>query len=482
MTRISAFRVPAGLLVALLAVLLLAGSASAGQLAKEGGTWVYRAAPGENNDFRVVLDDQRQGYLRFGDAYDLAGAVPDGCYQLDWEANDLKTLRCEFANVHAELGDNDGSVIEWGIVSEDLPANLQITIDGGPGPDRLTGPLRGAAVTLLGGDGTDELNGSRQNDVLDGGPGNDRVDGSGGDDVVRGGDGDDKLSGDSLDVGSDVIDGGPGYDTIVSDWIQNDRAAGPLAVSLDGVANDGHGSEGDNVVGVERLDLFEPSILVAGGDAVFFKLLNTSAAPSKLVGGPAGDTLIAYDSADEIDGGGGGDTIEGGYGDDRITGGPGRDVINADAGTNSCNFLVCRIGSGNDTVQLRDGEQDSVVCGPGADTVVADAVDTVAADCETVDRGVVAPPPGNRDRGGDRGGARKPPARSAKRCVVPKVRAGARVAAVKKALAKKGCKAATRRTRSAKVRRGRVVKLSHRTGKRLAYRKTITVYVSRGRR
>ncbi len=94
-----------------------------------------------------------------------------------------------------------------------------------------------------------------------------------------------------------------------------------------------------------------------------------------------------------VDGRGGDDIIEGGYGDDTISGGAGRDQINADAGTNSCNFLVCRMGSGNDTVNIRDGEVDSVVCGPGTDTVIADANDTVAADCENVDRaGVVVPP------------------------------------------------------------------------------------------
>lgn len=460
------------------ALLCGAGPAAAGQLTNEGGTWVYRAAPGEDNDFRVALDEQRAGYMRFGDRYDLAGAVPDGCYQLDWESGDRETLRCAFGNVRAELGDNSPTWVEWGIVSEDLPANLQITIDGGPGVDRLTGPLRGAAVTLLGGEGNDELLGGQLNDVLDGGPGNDRLDGSGGNDVVRGGEGDDELAGDGVIRGSDVIDGGPGIDHIGSDWIQNDRGSGRLAISLDGVANDGHPGEHDNVVGVERFDLFEPAEFVAGGDGVFFKLLNTSVEPSSLTGGPGADTLVAYDSADTIDGKGGDDVIEGGYGDDTITGGPGRDQINADAGTNSCNFLVCRIGSGNDTVNVRDGEVDSVVCGPGTDTVIADANDTVAGDCEQVDRaGGGGPTPDRvRDKGRDRAPTRP------RACVVPKVKRGSSWASAKKALARKGCTAKSKRVRSAKVRRGRVVRLSHKSGKRLKAKAKVTVYLSRGRR
>jgi hypothetical protein len=47
-------------------------------------------------------------------------------------------------------------------------------------------------------------------------------------------------------------------------------------------------------------------------------------------------------------------------------------------------------GFGNDTIDVRDGEQDSVQCGPGDDTVTADAIDTVADDCEHVARGWAA--------------------------------------------------------------------------------------------
>ena len=61
---------------------------------------------------------------------------------------------------------------------------------------------------------------------------------------------------------------------------------------------------------------------------------------------------------------GGNDTLEGGAGEDRLFGGPGADSLRA-----------------------RDGGWDVVGCGPGEDTVDADALDLVGADCERVARG-----------------------------------------------------------------------------------------------
>jgi hypothetical protein len=42
-------------------------------------------------------------------------------------------------------------------------------------------------------------------------------------------------------------------------------------------------------------------------------------------------------------------------------------------------------GAGSwDTIEARDGTRDNITCGPGTDTVLADAVDSVAAGCENV--------------------------------------------------------------------------------------------------
>lgn len=473
MRRTSVHRTAAALALGLLVALLAASTASAGQLSNEGGWWIFRAAPGERNDFRAGLSELgRPGYLMFHDTGVTLGVMPDGCYREGFDMDDPGTMRCPIAGtlgIRAELADGD----DWGIVSEDLPG-IPVVFDGGPGNDRLNGPLRGVGVTFNGGDGNDELDGGDLADVLDGGPGNDRVKGDAGNDVVRGGDGDDLVEGDSLAVGADTIDGGPGYDRSEADWIQPGASAG-MTITLDGVANDGHPGEGDNVVAMEEFTFTQPAVFVAGAEVVRVRIYNHEVGSSNVAGGPANDNLRTHDYNDTIDGKAGDDTIEGGYGDDTITGGPGKDTINAEAGTGSCSFLVCRVGVGNDTVNVRDGEVDSVVCGVGTDTVVADADDTIAADCETVDRGIVTPP-----RTEPRREPRREP--SGKRCMVPKVKAGTKLAVAKRALAKKGCKAKTKKMRSKAVKKGRVVKLSHKAGKKLPGTKAVTVYVSRGRR
>ncbi len=83
------------------------------------------------------------------------------------------------------------------------------------------------------------------------------------------------------------------------------------------------------------------------------------------------DTLRGTNGSDELAGLSGNDRLDGGAGDDRLLGGPGRDLLTG--------------GSGRDTIQARDGERDTVDCGPGRDTVTADAVDALTG-CEVVRR------------------------------------------------------------------------------------------------
>jgi hypothetical protein len=63
----------------------------------------------------------------------------------------------------------------------------------------------------------------------------------------------------------------------------------------------------------------------------------------------------------------------------------------ADLGTGDCGPLWCTYPYGNDTVDVRDGEVDSVTCGFGQDTVRADPMDVIARDCEVVDVPTRAP-------------------------------------------------------------------------------------------
>ena len=61
-----------------------------------------------------------------------------------------------------------------------------------------------------------------------------------------------------------------------------------------------------------------------------------------------------------------------------------------------------KTGAGNDLIQVRNGSIDRIDCGAGDDTVVADAQDPVASNCEHVDRSAavttpIAPTSGSHD-------------------------------------------------------------------------------------
>jgi hypothetical protein len=128
------------------------------------------------------------------------------------------------------------------------------------------------------------------------------------------------------------------------------------------------------VTGV-NVDLADGDDTFSGGDG-----------PAATVSGGGGaDTLDGGALGDTLRGNGGADTLRGGDGPDRLVGGPGADAFDG--------------GAGNDTIDAEgDGVADTITCGPGADTVLADrgvrgitdAIDL--ATCETV-RGPVPPPP-----------------------------------------------------------------------------------------
>jgi RTX calcium-binding nonapeptide repeat (4 copies)/WD40-like Beta Propeller Repeat len=83
----------------------------------------------------------------------------------------------------------------------------------------------------------------------------------------------------------------------------------------------------------------------------------------RLRGGSRGDRLRGDAGGQLICGLGGGDTITGGAGSDRLFG-----------------------EDGNDRFFARDGEFDVVGCGAGRDKVVADELDLIGLDCESVNR------------------------------------------------------------------------------------------------
>jgi Ca2+-binding RTX toxin-like protein len=79
----------------------------------------------------------------------------------------------------------------------------------------------------------------------------------------------------------------------------------------------------------------------------------------RLTGGGRDDVMIGKPGDDSLRGLGGNDTLVGGAGRDRLV-----------------------AGRGDDTINSRDRARDTVRCGPGWDTVVADATDDVPASCE----------------------------------------------------------------------------------------------------
>jgi hypothetical protein len=96
-----------------------------------------------------------------------------------------------------------------------------------------------------------------------------------------------------------------------------------------------------------------------------------------VTGSGKADVLRGSSRADLIRGYGGSDRIYGYRGDDVLYGGVGADVVVGGLGNDRLYG-----GPGNDRLNARDGMRDRLSCGPGRDTVVRDAKDVVARDCE----------------------------------------------------------------------------------------------------
>ena len=126
------------------------------------------------------------------------------------------------------------------------------------------------------------------------------------------------------------------------------------------------------------------------------------AGDDRLWGGVGNDLSWGEDGNDVIGGGRGNDRQSGGAGqrpdlcragNDESWGEDGDDTLWAMArkdvqGPNDIAGDVLHGGPGNDTFRVRDGEQDTVDCGPGVDTVYADFKDVLAnpGECEVVNR------------------------------------------------------------------------------------------------
>ncbi|MEP6576667.1 MAG: hypothetical protein ABJB85_09595 [Nitrososphaerota archaeon] len=98
--------------------------------------------------------------------------------------------------------------------------------------------------------------------------------------------------------------------------------------------------------------------------------------------GNGGDDIIHGDNGDDfVVGDLGKDTLEGNDGDDVVQGGSGADKIDGGRGNDT---LLASFALGS--VSFRDYAADTIICGPGFDTVYINPVDgdTASSDCETL--------------------------------------------------------------------------------------------------
>jgi Ca2+-binding RTX toxin-like protein len=222
---------------------------------------------------------------------------------------------------------------------------------GGPGTDTVSYADRADAVTVwlddLAFDGRPGENDNVHSDVenITGSPNADVLTGSAAPNEILGRDGNDLLDGGS---GADLITGGAGVDTAT----YASRTAGVTA-RLDGLANDGETSEGDNL-------------------------------QTENVTGGAGNDLLAGDGLrNTLSGGPGNDVLNGLGQDDVLGGGPGTDLIDAGPGSDAVTYAdhiapvtVSLDGVANDG---QAGEKDAVlnaehvIGGNGNDTLVGNA-------------------------------------------------------------------------------------------------------------
>ncbi|MCW3013826.1 MAG: Hemolysin-type calcium-binding region [Solirubrobacterales bacterium] len=252
--------------------------------------------------------------------------------------------------------------------------------------------------TVHGGDGNDRLFGASGNDQLLGEGGNDDVDGGAGNDLIDGGAGNDRLE---YSTGLGGNDTGAGADTYIggadADLLELDNHTGGIAISINGVADDGSPGEGDNVGSdIESIDGSRGNDVFTGSAAN--DTFNGGSGNDEIHGGGGGDDLYGGGGDDRVYGEAGNDKLQGANGSDIVDGGPGVDQIYGDIG--SCSFS-CTADA--DQLFARDGEKDAVDCGGGADSAQVD-FDDVVAFCASVDRSAASGAGAGAGGGGGGGG------------------------------------------------------------------------------
>ncbi|MCS7032867.1 MAG: hypothetical protein NZ561_02605 [Phycisphaerae bacterium] len=261
----------------------------------------------------------------------------------------------EGSNGEDRLDGNDGADTIAGNFDRD-------SIRGGAGDDVLGGqaawdldPLLPAETdagedTIEGNAGNDRIFAAGGDNRLFGGNGNDFLIAGAGTDLLEGGDGDDTLRGER---GTDTLHGGAGADLVSYNDLL--RLEG-VAVSLDGLDNDGAAGENDILRDIEHLE-GSPFADTLSGDGNDNRVLGRSAQ----VLFPAAtdqDSIVGLGGNDTIDAAEGNDTVDAGSGNDLVLGGAGNDLLAGKAG--------------NDTILAGDGD-DTIDGGDGTDSIFGDA-------------------------------------------------------------------------------------------------------------
>ena len=317
-------------------VVVVAGTANAATVSVTGTTATYVAAGGEAN--AVVAHFNFDGTLTVRDsgAGIAAGA---GCTpQSDGSVICAADTGVTYADVNLGDGDDRASLDDFSSGSGD--------VSGGPGDDEISvGTSAWGMYTVSGDQGNDTLRSSVNFSgaaTLSGGRGSDTLNAreDGGRTRLYGGEGPDALS---WTFGA-VIDGGLGDDTY--------RFLGRSGSLVLSAVAPGPGR-----------DTFDGS----GGAPLTLDLATCGGCAQRVIGSSFNDTIMGAGGAEAIDGGDGNDTIDPRGGADVVAG-----------------------SDGDDTIDSRDGSTDTVTCGDGTDTVTADQRDKIAADCETVSRGLAS--------------------------------------------------------------------------------------------
>ncbi len=272
---------------------------------------------------------------------------------------------------------------------------IRIVLHGGPsgGQGGGEGDAISTVENAIGGSAADQIEGGAGVNHLEGGLGDDSLAGGGGDDVLQGdGDddtlfgeqGDDELVGDNglaTQLGGDTLFGGPDDDLLIGGSAGFD---GPQTTP-----NFLHGGEGDDTLdgssGQGGIDVASYEFAALPVEVDLAAGLATGEGTDTLVeiehatGSPFDDRLLGDGFANRLEGRGGGDTLHGLSGSDVLAGGAGEDAL--DGGEDADAFDG---GAGNDSLNSADGVAETLLCGEGTDTVVADSVDLLDASCERV--------------------------------------------------------------------------------------------------